>query len=302
MPENPNQMNLSLRARFLCEEPALPHHRVCLLRRAAARVTQALACLFVPLFLLPSIFPHDLSAQTLRIAAASDLQFVLPDLAAQYEKQTGAKLAVTFGSSGNLFAQIQNGAPFDLFFSADISYPDKLLAAHQADTGSIRIYAIGRLVLWLPPDSPLKPAEGLKILLDPRIQKIAIANPEHAPYGRAAVAALQHEGLYDQLKPKLVLGENISQAAQFVQSGSAQAGFLAHSLASSPALQSGKRWEVPADQYPAIEQAVVLVSASPNKTAANAFLEFLKSPAARATFERYGFVLPPAPVEEKHKL
>jgi molybdate transport system substrate-binding protein len=257
----------------------------------------------ISLYFIASLLPFAaLSAQTLRVAAASDLQFVLPDLAAQYEKQSSAKLAITFGSSGNLFAQIQNGAPFDLFFSADISYPDKLVAAHQADAGSIQVYAIGRLVLWLPPESPLDPAGGLKILLDPRIQKVAIANPQHAPYGRAAVAALQHADLYQQLKPKLVLGENISQAAQFVQSGSAQAGMLAFSLAASPALSSGKRWEVPADQYPQVEQAVVLISASSNKQAANAFLAFAKTPTARSVFERYGFFLPPRTTEEKHKL
>jgi len=255
------------------------------------------------LYCIAFLFPFSyLSAQTLRVAAASDLQFVLPELAAQYEKQSGTKLAITFGSSGNLFAQIQNGAPFDLFFSADIFYPDKLLAAHQADASSIQVYAVGRLVVWLPPDSPLDPAGGLRILLDPRIQKIAIANPEHAPYGRAAIAALQRAGLYEQLKPKLVLGENISQAAQFVESGSAQAGMLAFSLASSPALRSGKRWEVPADQYPQVEQGVVLISASSNKPAANAFLAFVKTPTARTVFERYGFFLPPRTMEEKHKL
>jgi len=249
--------------------------------------------------LLPLSFLH---AQTLRIAAASDLQFVLPDLAAQYERQSSVKLAITYGSSGNFFAQIQNGAPFDLFFSADVSYPDKLVSAHLADPNSLQVYAIGRLVLCLPPDSPLDPATGLKVLLDPRIQKIAIANPAHAPYGRAAVAALKNAGLYEQLTPKLVFGENISQAAQFVQSGSAQAGLIAFSIAFSPAMKSGKHWEVPAAQYPAVEQAVVLLADSPNKAPADSFLAFLKTPAARAIFELYGFFLPPAPAGEKHKL
>ena len=289
---------LSVPARLLREEPAFSWRS-----RKVAVHAPASQMVYIFLYVITSLLPlSSLSAQTLRIAAASDLQFVLPELAAQYEKQSGAKLAVTYGSSGNLFAQIQNGAPFDLLFSADISYPGKLLAAHLADSGSIQVYAIGRLVLWLPPDSPLGPAGGLKILLDPRIQKIAIANPEHAPYGHAAVAALQRAGLYNQLKPKLVLGENISQAAQFVQSGSAQAGFLALSLASSPALQSGKRWEIPADQYPPVEQASVLLSASPNKATAAGFRAFLKTPGARSIFERYGFFLPPPPTEEKHKL
>ena len=165
----------------------------------------------------------------------------------------------------------------------------------------MQIYAAGRLVLWLPPDSPLDPAVGLKALLDPRIQKIAVANPEHAPYGRAAVAALQSAGLYDQLKPKLVFGENISQAAQFVQSGSAQAGLIALSLSLSPAMKNGKRWNIPSDHYPRIEQAVVILKSSSDKQAAVSFLAFLKSPQARATFERYGYAAPTSAVATGQK-
>ena len=239
------------------------------------------------------LFLPSASAQTLRIAAASDLQFVLHDLAAQYEKQTGAKLAITYGSSGNFFAQIQNGAPFDLFFSADLDYPKKLVQAGFAESNMLYIYATGCLVLWLPPDSPLDPSAGLKTLLDPRIQKIAIANPEHAPYGRAAVAALQNAGFHDQLKPKLVFGENISQAAQFVQSGSAQAGLIALSLALSPAMSSGKRWIIPPDRYPPVDQAVVLLKSSPDRQAAISFLAFVNSPKGRTTFELYGYSTPP---------
>jgi len=238
-------------------------------------------------------FCSSTRAQTLRIAAASDLQYALTDLAAQYEKQTGAKLAITYGSSGNFFAQIQNGAPFDLFLSADMDYPQKLIDSGLADSNFVQVYATGRLVLWLPPDSPLDPAAGLKTLLDPRIQKIAIANPEHAPYGRAAVATLRSAGLYDQLKSKLVFGENISQAAQFVHSGGAQAGLIALSLALSPALNSGKRWTIPTDLYSHIDQGLVLLKTSPNKHAARSFLTFFYSPKARATFEHYGYSMPP---------
>jgi molybdate transport system substrate-binding protein len=226
----------------------------------------------------------------------------MPDLAAQYEKQTGVKSAVTYGSSGNFFAQIQNGAPFDIFLSADVSYPHKLVVAQLADASSLEVYAVGHLVLWLPPDTPLDPSAGLKILLDPRIQRIAIANPDHAPYGRAAIAALRFAGLYEQIQPKLVFGENVSQAAQFVQTGSAQAGFLAYSLTLSPAMKSGKFWTIPADKYPPVEQAAVLLTASSSKEAATSFLAFLKTPAARATLERYGFFLPPAAAATKHKL
>jgi len=272
-----------------------------LLRRAPFLLSCVTAArtFFLICFLLFSLPTH---AQTLRIAAASDLQFALPDLAAQYEKQSGVKLAITYGSSGNFFAQIQNGAPFDVFLSADVSYPHKLVLAHLADISSLEVYGVGHLVLWLPPDSPLEPSAGLKILLDPRIQKIAIANPDHAPYGRAAVAALRDAGLYDQLKPKLVYGENISQAAQFVQSGSAQAGLLAHSLTFSPAMKSGKFWAIPADKYPAVEQTAVSLTASSNKQAAMSFLDFLRTPTARAALERYGFSLPPAAPAAKHKL
>jgi molybdate transport system substrate-binding protein len=237
-------------------------------------------------------FSSLISAQTLRIAAAADLQYALPDLAVQYEKQTGVKLAITYGSSGNFFAQIQNGAPFDLFFSADLDYPKKLIQAGFAGSDSLQIYAAGRLTLWFPPDSPFDANAGLRTLLDPRIQKIAIANPEHAPYGRAAVAVLQNASLYDQLKSKLVYGENISQAAQFVQSGSAQAGLVALSLALSPAMKNGKRWDIPPGRYPSIEQAVVVLKSSPDKQAAVSFLTFLKSSQARDILARYGFQVP----------
>lgn len=260
--------------------------------RSAAFLRPISASLLALLFFLGASNTH---AQSLRIAAASDLQFALADLAVQYEKQSGEKLAITYGSSGNFFAQIQNGAPFDLFFSADIAYPQKLIDAGFADSDSRYTYAFGRIVLWLPPESPLNPAQlQWNTLLDARIQKIAIANPDHAPYGRAAVAALQKAGFYEQLKSKLVYGENISQAAQFVQSGGAQAGILAMSLIFAPAMKSGKTWEIPRELHPLLEQAVVLLKSSPNKPAARAFLAFLQAESARATLARYGFTLPAA--------
>src|SRR5208283_4093275 len=259
--------------------------------RGAALRRHIWAMLFVQLFFLSA---PDLHAQSLRIAAASDLQFALTDLAAQYEKQSGAKLDITYGSSGNFFAQIQNGAPFDLFFSADIAYPQKLIAAGSADADSFVIYAYGHLVIWLSPDSPVDlTAAGFRTLLDPRIQKIAIANPEHAPYGRAAVIALQDAGIYDQVKSKLILGENISQAAQFVLSGNAQAGIIARSLALSSPMKSGKRWDICTDLTCGIAQAAVVLKSSPNKQTAADFLKFLKTAPARSTLQRFGFTLPP---------
>jgi len=229
-------------------------------------------------------------AQEIRVAAAADLKFAMQDVAAQFEQQTGTKVDVTYGSSGNFFSQLQNGAPFDLFFSADIDYPRKLEAAGLAEPGTLYEYAIGRIAIWTPADAKVDVASlGWEALLDASVQKIAIAKPEHAPYGRAAVAALQKAGIYDQVKSKLVYGENISQAAQFVQSGNAQAGIVAMSLAVSPGMKDGKRWEIPADMHPPIGQAAILLKNAANKDAARAFLDFVKSESGRATLAKYGF-------------
>jgi molybdate transport system substrate-binding protein len=231
----------------------------------------------------------------IRVAAAADLKFAMGELATQFEKQTGAKVDVTYGSSGNFFSQIQNGAPFDLFFSADIEYPQKLAAAGLADSDTLHEYAVGRIVIWTPAESRLDlTTQGWKALLDVRAQKIAIANPDHAPYGRAAVAALQTAGIYGQVKSKLVYGENISQAAQFVQSGNAQAGIVAMSLAISPAMKDGKYWPIPSYMHPPIEQGVVLLRGAINKVAARTFLEFVQSAAGSAILANSGFAVPPA--------
>jgi molybdate transport system substrate-binding protein len=233
------------------------------------------------------------TAQELTIAAASDLQAVLPQIAAQYEARTGQKVRLTFGSSGNFFAQIQNGAPFDLFFSADIDYPARLDAAGLADPGSIDEYAIGRIVLWAPKSGGLNVAAGLTVLVQPAVRRVAIANPEHAPYGRAAVAALRSAGLLDRVQPKFVLGENISQAAQFVQSGNAEAGIIALSIARAPALvAAGNLFEIPATLHPPIRQAAVVIKASPRKDAARAFLRFMREPAVQQTMASFGFERP----------
>jgi molybdate transport system substrate-binding protein len=234
-------------------------------------------------------------AQEVSVAAAADLKFALQDIAAQYRKQTGTKVNVSYGSSGNFFAQLQNGAPFDIFFSADIEYPRKLEAAGLTEPGTLYEYAVGRIVIWAPPDSKVDVAHlGWKALLDPAVQKIAIANPAHAPYGRAAVAAMKSAGIYDQVQSKLVLGENISQTAQFVQSGNAQAGIVALSLAVSPAMKDGKSWEIPANLHPAIEQAAIVMKNAKNKEAAVAFLNYIKSPAGRQALRNFGFTFPSA--------
>jgi molybdate transport system substrate-binding protein len=231
--------------------------------------------------------------QEVRVAAAADLKFAMSDLARQYEKQTGNEVNATYGSSGNFFSQIQNGAPFDVFFSADFDYPRKLEAAGLAEPGTLYEYAVGRIVIWMPPYSTVDVAKlGWTALLDAGVQKIAIANPEHAPYGRAAVAALRKAGIYERVAAKLVYGENISQAAQFVQSGNAQAGIVALSLATAPAMKDGKRWEIPAEMHSPIQQAAILLKSAKNKEAARAFLEFVKSEAGSATLAKYGFLFP----------
>jgi molybdate transport system substrate-binding protein len=239
------------------------------------------------------LVPVRAVGQEIRIAAAADLKFAMTDLAAQFERQAGTRVDATYGSSGNFFAQIQNGAPFDLFFSADIDYPRKLDSAGLGEPGTFYEYAVGRIVIWTPPDSQVDvPKRGWKALLDPRVQKIALANPEHAPYGRAAVAALRKAGIYEQVAAKLVYGENIVQAAQFVQSGNAQVGIVALSLAISPAMSRGKRWEIPADMHHPIEQGAIVLKHASNKPAARSFLDFVKSPASRATLAEYGFAFP----------
>jgi molybdate transport system substrate-binding protein len=249
------------------------------------------------LFALSALFyiglPATANAGELKIAAAADLTFAFKDVGARFEKQTGNSLKLTYGSSGNFFSQIQNGAPFDLFFSADVSYPQKLEAASLAEPGTVYDYARGKLVIWVPNASKLDLSRGLSVLLDPGIRKIAVANPQHAPYGAAAVAALRHDGIYDKVKDMLVLGENISQTAQFVQSGNADVGLLALSLALAPAMKtSGHYVEVPASDYPPLIQAGVILKSSGNKELANQFLKFLKEPGTVALMEQYGFAVP----------
>lgn len=232
-------------------------------------------------------------SQEIRVAAAADLQFALQDVAARFEKESGKKIALTFGSSGNFFAQIQNGAPFDIFFSANTDFPKKMEAAGLAEPGSVYEYATGKLVLWVPSGSHLVIESGLTSLTNPSINKIAIANPEHAPYGQAAVAALKKENVYDKISGKLVLGENISQTASFVLSGSADAGLIALSLALGPNMKNKGRFvEVPTSDYPLIQQACVVLKASQKKETAKAFLAFLRRPEMKELLRSYGFAVP----------
>ncbi len=243
------------------------------------------------------------TSQEITVAAAADMSAALPQLVTAYTKKTGQAVKLSFGSSGNLANQIRNGAPFDVFFSADEEYPQQLIAEGLASNGTLYRYAVGRLVLWVPANSLLDLSMlGMKALLDPSVQKIAIANPAHAPYGRAAAAALRHYGIYDQVSGRLVLGEDVSQAAQFVESGNAQVGLIALSHALAPALKNkGRYWAVPLDAYPTLNQAAVVLSRSKQQDAARNFLEFLRSPEATSLLTSYGFSLPAEKREtEKH--
>src|SRR5437588_3616889 len=237
-------------------------------------------------------------ADDLNVAAASDLSFAMKELAANYEKQTGTPVKVTLGSSGNFFTQIQNGAPFDLFFAADIDYPKKLEAAGLGEPGTLYQYATGKIVMWVPAGSKLDVSKGLAILLDPAVRKISIANPKHAPYGRAAVAAMAKQGVYEKVTDKLVFGENISQTAQFVESGNADIGIIALSLALAPAMaDKGKYFEVPQDLYPPTDQGAIVIKVSQKKEQAKQFLAYVKTPESIALLQRYGFKLPDAPAD-----
>jgi len=196
-------------------------------------------------------------------------------------------LEVAYGSSGNYFAQIQSGAPFDVFLSADVEYPRKLAAAGIGAKDSIFTYAAGRLVVWVPANSRLDPATALH---DPTLKLLAIANPQHAPYGRAAEAALRNLGVWDTVSSRLVLGENIAQTLQFVQSGAAEAGVVALSLALAPAMQGqGRYWEIPLDSYPRIDQGGMILKDSAD---ARELRAFLLSGDGRRILKRYGFYLP----------
>jgi molybdate transport system substrate-binding protein len=233
------------------------------------------------------------AAQAISVAAAADLQFAMQDIAARFEKQTGKTEKPIYGSSGNFFQQIQNGAPFDVFFSANLDYPKKLEAAGLTEPGSYYEYARGKIVMWVPNDSKLDLKSGLKALLDPSVKKIAVANPQHAPYGQAAVAAMQREDVYEKVKDKFVLGENISQTASFVVSGAADVGIVALALALSPNMKDKGRYvEVPESEYPPIEQACVILHSSKNKEAAEQFVRFVKTPAIRDLLQSYGFAVP----------
>ena len=236
------------------------------------------------------------AGDSLQIAAASDLATCLDELDAAFLKtRPGVDIKATTGSSGNFVAQIKNGAPFDLFLSADLSYPRALAKDGLADPATLTLYATGHLVLW-----SLNPAvdvsQGLAVLDTAAVKKFAIANPDVAPYGRAAKAALQKAGLWERVAAKAVSGENIAQTAAFVQTGNVDAGIVALSFVKSPkAAGQGHYFAIPEDQYPTLEQGGVVLAKGKDNAAAAAYIGFLRSPAARSVFDKYGFLLPAKP-------
>jgi molybdate transport system substrate-binding protein len=235
------------------------------------------------------------ATRVIRVAAAADLRFAMEELAAAWgSANPDVRVEPVYGSSGNFFAQISQGAPFDLYFSADAAYPRELERAGLAEPGSTRLYAIGQIVIWVPGGSTVDVAgRGLEALADAAVRSVAIANPEHAPYGRAAVAAMEAAGVYEAVAPKLVLGENVAQAAQFVESGNADAGVIALSLALAPALrEAGRHAIVPIELYPPLEQGAIIVGAAAEPEAAQAFLDFVLGPEGRQVLGAYGFLAP----------
>jgi molybdate transport system substrate-binding protein len=233
--------------------------------------------------------------RTLRVAAAADLKVAFADIVAAFERQNpDVKVEVTYGSSGNFYSQLSSRAPFDLFLSADLDYPRRLVEQGLATPNSEFSYAVGGLVLWVRKASPIALEKlGIEALLDRSVRKIAIANPRHAPYGRAAEAALKKLGVYENVKDKLVYGENIIQTAQFVESGAADIGLISHSLASAaPLRDEGRSWEVPADSYPSLEQGGVILSWAQDRQTAEALRGFILGDSGKEILHRYGFRSP----------
>ena len=229
-----------------------------------------------------------------RVAAAADLKFAMDEIVEAFRREHPVDVQVTYGSSGNFYAQLSNRAPFDIFFSADMDYPRRLVREGKGLAESEFLYGVGRLVLWVPRTSAIELEKlGMQALLSPSVRKIAIANPRHAPYGRAAETAMQNLGIYQQVKDRIVLGDSVMQTAQFVASGGAEIGLISESLALAPALRDkGRFWEVPLEIYPRREQGGVILSWAQDRPAAEALREFVLGEAGRPILRRHGFQLP----------
>ncbi len=234
------------------------------------------------------------AAPRVRVAAAADLKFALDEVATKFrEEQPGVDLSITYGSSGNFYAQIRSGAPFDVFLSADVEYAQRLAEEGLTLSPPFR-YAVGRLALCVPATSALSPArDGLSLLRSPAVRKVAIANPRHAPYGRAAEEALRSAGLLEAVRARLVLGENVAQAAQFVEAGTADAALIALSLAVSAPMKAATRCEVvPAKLHAPLAQGGVILKGAADQKAAAALRDLLLGAEGRAILSHFGFSAP----------
>ncbi len=232
------------------------------------------------------------AAKPLTVAVASNVTYAFNDLAAEFSKSTGIEVKSVFGSSGKLTAQIKSGAPFDVFLSADMGYPDSLFQDGLTEAAP-KVYANGLLVLWTM--NPLDLGKGIQVLNDPAVKRIAVANPKLAPYGREAMNVLEHFKLPAAVRSRLIYGESISQVNQYIDSKTADIGFTAKSVVLAPAVAGKGKWfELPRDSYQSIKQGVVILrfGVLTNPVASHRFLEFLSSPAARAILEKYGYILP----------
>jgi molybdate transport system substrate-binding protein len=230
---------------------------------------------------------HSGAQEPLRVAAAADLEPVLPPILKQFQQATGIAAEATYQASAILTTQIQNGAPYGLFLSADTGFPKRLIDAGMTD-GPAVIYAKGTLVLWTRNDSHLPPP-SLDLFHNSALKRLSIANPDTAPYGRAAMAALNSLKLYDELKPRLVTAQNIAQAAQFVDSGNADAGLISLTSAMTPRLASeGTYFIIPRDLYPPIEQAAVVLKRTQQQAAAHKLLDYLLTHAVQAQLAKSG--------------
>jgi len=282
--------------------PRVPsHHRFCLARRDRVVVTALLVAVCVTILggCTKPAPPRAPQAPTkIRVAAATDLRSCLDALADAFQVEHPTfDLLPTFGASGILLTQLKSGLETDLYLSADIAYAHDLAAAGLAAEADVFESGQGRLVIWVRNESPIDVIKlGAEALLDTSVRRVAIANPVHAPYGRAAVAALEHLGLHDRLKEKLAVGESAAQAAQYVESGAAEVGILPMALAKGTRLsERGRFWVVPADAHPPIRHGGAIHARAIDREATVAFRDFLLSPAGRAILARYGFEFPAVP-------
>jgi len=250
--------------------------------------------LFIVIILISGFSPPVQAGENILIAAASNLRFAMHGICQGFQEENlSIQTKVSYGSSGNFFAQIKQGAPFDIFFSADSTYPELLEEEGLTAEGTQKVYAVGKIVLWFSKESKVNPDKGMLIITSSDVKKLAIANPRHAPYGRATEESLRYYGLWEKVKGKLIYGENVSQTAQFVHTGAADAGIVALSLALSPKmLHEGKYRVIPHESHDDIEQVYVVLKKGKGKESIKKFLDFFHGEKGSQILSRYGFVIP----------